>query len=355
MYYLICEGSPDGKFNASSKARNDAEKIIASEGFEKVFIKTKYGVQKSKIKKVFQYLTYIENNLIWRNSLKKFKTDDVFIFQYPLLNTTFNFNKILKKYSSKYKFVALIHDMDSLRYNKETTSSNSLKRFKKEDKEILNSCDYIISHNFSMTEELVKLGNSREKIVNLELFDYLYDNKIEKNYNKNNPIVIAGNLSPKKTKYLGELNKIKEISFNLYGLGYEEQNFPNVKYNGAFPPEELLQKLDGAFGLVWDGDSVDLCSGPYGNYLRFNNPHKASMYISAEMPIIAWKESAVAKIVQEKNIGIAVNNLNEIKDCLNNITEEEYKIMTENVKVLSKQIRSGSFLKNALKKIKSKI
>ena len=36
-YYYICEGEKEGKYNASSKARNDAEKILEKNGYEKYF------------------------------------------------------------------------------------------------------------------------------------------------------------------------------------------------------------------------------------------------------------------------------------------------------------------------------
>ena len=40
-YYYICEGEKEGKYNASSKARNDAEKILEKNGYEKYFVNTK--------------------------------------------------------------------------------------------------------------------------------------------------------------------------------------------------------------------------------------------------------------------------------------------------------------------------
>ena len=32
---------------------------------------------------------------------------------------------------------------------------------------------------------------------------------------------------------------------------------------------------------MWDGPSPDTCAGVYGAYLRYNNPHKTSLYLAA--------------------------------------------------------------------------
>ena len=353
MNYLICEGKPNGDFNASSKARKDVEKILVDEKFERFFVNTKYGVQKNKIKKIFQYITYIKNKYTWDRSLNELNEKDTVIFQYPLLNTTFNFKDVIKKYSNKVTFIALIHDMDSLRYKKENASNNSLKRFKKEDKEILNNCKYIICHNDVMKKELVKLGNHEENIFTLQLFDYIIEND-ETNilHQKDDPIIIAGNLSTNKAGYIKYLQEIKDVKFNLYGIGYDNKEIKNVNYKGAFKPEELIEKLDGSFGLVWDGTSKKSCEGGFGNYLRYNNPHKASMYIAAGIPIAIWKHAAIAQFVEENNIGITINSLDELTEIHRNLTDKQYQEMINNLRGISSKIRRGEFLKNTLKEMK---
>ena len=46
MEYYIIEGTPEGKYNASSKARNDVETILRSQKIKPFYIETKKGVQK---------------------------------------------------------------------------------------------------------------------------------------------------------------------------------------------------------------------------------------------------------------------------------------------------------------------
>lgn len=63
-------------------------------------------------------------------------------------------------------------------------------------------------------------------------------------------------------------------------------------WHGSFKPEESPEHLQG----VWDGDSVDTCAGNTGAYLRYNNPHKTSLYLACGMPVIVWKEAAIAAL-----------------------------------------------------------
>ena len=353
MKYYIIEGKPDGEYNASSKARIDVEKILEKNNIEKYYVNTTYGVQTNKLMKWKQLLTYRSNLKVWNKELSKLKENDTVFIQYPILNTTSNLEKIIKKYKEKgITFVAIIHDMDSLRYKPEIQGKMLYARVCEEDKNILKAMDYIIAHNYSMKNELIKMGNEENKIIELQLFDYLLDKepkKIERT--KNDPIRIAGNLSPEKAKYLGQLNTL-EVPFNLFGVGYvDSMGGDKIFYKGKFKPEELLDYLEGSFGLVWDGISLDTCTGGFGEYLKYNNPHKASLYLTAGIPVIVWEQSALARFVKENNVGITINSLNELKEKLEKISEKEYKGMLKNTKVISDKTKNGMFLTEAINKI----
>lgn len=353
MKYYIVEGKPNGEYNASSKARIDVEKVLEKNNNNKFYIDTKYGVQTNKLMKWKQLLIYKNNLKVWDKELSKLKENDIVFIQYPILNTTANLEKVINKYRKKgIIFVAIIHDMDSLRYKPEIQGKMLYARVCEEDKNILKAMNYIIAHNYSMKNELIKLGNDSNKIIELQLFDYLLDKepkKIERT--KNDPIIIAGNLSPEKAKYLGQLNTLN-VPFNLFGVGYtDSMGGNNIFYKGKFKPEELLDYLEGSFGLVWDGISLDTCTGGFGEYLKYNNPHKVSLYLTAGIPVIVWEQSALAKFIKENHLGITINTLNELKDKINNITEDEYKTMLENTKRISEKTKNGMFLTEALNKI----
>ena len=355
MKYFICEGKLDekNKYNASNKPREDVENICIKNGYERLYVASQFGVKEKKWQKPIQIIIYLINRYKWNSKLRKLKEGDTIFFQYPLLNTTWNFHTILKKHYKRINIIALVHDLDSLRYTKEISTERVLKRKRKEDKYVLNYCNYIIAHNYSMKNELIKLGNDGNNIVELNLFDYLCDDKIRTiKRNKNDGVIIAGCLDKNKARYLTFLNKIKNVKFNLYGVGYDPlKDDKNVVYKGKFLPEELLNNLDGGFGLVWDGISKDTCTGGFGNYLRYNNPYKASMYLTAKIPIITWKNAAIAKFVKENKVGITVNSLDDIPNAIKNLSDNDYQQMIENAKKISAKTTKGKFLETALANI----
>ena len=353
MRYFIIEGSPDCAFNATNKPREDVEVILKREGVEPFHINTVSGVQKNKLMKWKQFIDYKKNTRTWDKALKEFKEGDIVFIQYPILNTAWDIKKVIKKYSEKgIKFVAIIHDMDSLRLT-EADGKMRYKRACDEDKNLLKEMSYIICHNASMKKVLVDLGNDPKKLIELKLFDYLIDFEPKKfKRTKNDPFIIAGNLAPHKSQYISYLKDLN-VGFNLFGVGYtDEIGGDNIFYKGKFKPEELLNYLEGGFGLVWDGKSIDTIEGGFGNYLRYNNPYKVTLYLTAGIPVVVWKESALADYIVKNKLGFAVNNLHELEDIVNKTTDKEYDEISKNVKAISHKFINGDFLTEAIKKIK---
>ena len=181
--------------------------------------------------------------------------------------------------------------------------------------------------------------------------DYLLDDRlcVNDNYDQNT-IFFAGNLT--KSKFLGNLHEVKNVKFNLYGPCHGDlekiKQQENVSYKGSFSPNELISSIEGGWGLVWDGDTIETCSGVVGEYLKFNNPHKVSMCIVSERPIIIWKESAMADYIKSNGLGVTIDSLLDIPDVLSGISEADYNKMLENVRkektLLSKGRKLGSIL-----------
>ena len=117
-----------------------------------------------------------------------------------------------------------------------------------------------------------------------------------------------------------------------------------MRYRGKFAPEELIANLDGQFGLVWDANTLDTCGGTDGNYLRYNNPHKLSLYIAAGVPVIVWKESALAGFVEKNGLGICVNSLMELPEAISKISASDYDLMAERANEMGKLLRQGIYL-----------
>lgn len=358
MNYYIVEGTPDGEYNATNKAREDVEQILNECGISKLIVDSKYGVQRNKCLKWKQFIFYKMNIYAWRKTLSRLNAGDVIFIQYPILNTTIGLNRALAKHKKRgVIFVAIIHDLDSLRFDEKSKNTIRYKRVLNDDRRLLGTMNYIISHNRSMKRELTEEGIDESRIFTLGIFDYLVDNGtssfIEKKHGQKyeGSIIIAGNLSPCKAKYLSEIKKL-DNKFNLYGAGLEKSVLgKNTKYCGKFKPEELLRNLSGDFGLVWDGDSIDTCNGRFGNYLKYNNPHKASMYLTAGIPIIVWRESALREFVEKNNVGISVDSLYDLRKIDTIISDKQYKIMKDNALRISKQTRRGFYLQKAVDKV----
>ncbi len=202
-----------------------------------------------------------------------------------------------------------------------------------------------------MKSVLVNRGISEQKIVSLGIFDYLIpDFQEKKELSKDQPIIVAGNLAQEKAGYLYKLPA--NPAYNLYGVGFDESRaLENETYFGSFLPDELPVALEGGFGLVWDGDSAETCSGVFGEYLRYNNSHKASLYLASGFPLVVWKQSALSHFVLEKNCGVAVESLHDLKNTIENLSDADYQELVANAKNIGKKIRDGFYLTSALKKL----
>ena len=108
--------------------------------------------------------------------------------------------------------------------------------------------------------------------------------------------------------------------------------------------------LEGDFGLVWDGESLEEGQEAAGRYLRYNCPHKFSLYMAAGMPVIVGKQSAMAEITERETLGITVGSLRELPGKLAELSAEDYREMQENAQRIKERVRQGKYLEDALKK-----
>lgn len=346
------------KFNAGSKARIDTETILSSIGFKRLPISTfmkdpdiKYGiVPKIKIVK--------HNTENWIHIVRNLQPDDIALLQVPwqtpVADSFLWYKRILREFKrSHVTSIALIHDLEFLRDINNENLKLKLKQIY-EEKFALKDFDYLIVHNKSMIDAMTNCGFKREKMFSLNIFDYLAKKfEVMPERNKYPIVAIAGNMSIEKSAYIYKLNSIENVQFLLYGNNYSgnPKKDSNILYKGTVPADELPNNLLGSFGLVWDGDSTDTCSGKYGNYLRYNNPHKLSLYMAAMLPVVVWDKSAVAKFVLDNKIGITVSSLCDLHDAILSVSDSEYDAMKKNVIRISQKVRSGYFLTTAIHKI----
>ena len=203
-----------------------------------------------------------------------------------------------------------------------------------------------------MKKKLASMGIPSAKMEVLGIFDYLIPEAGYASTSADGPVVIAGALRPHKAGYA--YNLPAGIRFNLYGVGYEAEPADNVRYLGSFEPDKLPEVMEGSFGLVWDGETTSTCSGTYGEYLRINDPHKASLYLASGMPVIIWKEAALADYIVKNGCGITVDSIEEIPERLKAMSAREYDTIRANTRRISERLRGGKYTERALRKVLSR-
>ena len=347
-YFLKEEFLKDsGARNAGNKARNDVEEIVKREGYQPLLLTVEDWYQMGTVKAQRHKAKALAQ------AFSQLKSGDQLLIQFPMLHHSFFTTRLVRKIQRRgVQVYFIIHDLEALRYaNLDTVPLKHKIRVHLQESSLLKVADGVIAHNPIMKSVLVEKGIPEHKLVSLEIFDYLIPNYQEKDgLSKDQPIIVAGNLAQEKAGYLYQLPA--RPAYNLYGVGFDESRaLENEAYFGSFLPDELPAALEGGFGLVWDGDSAETCSGVFGEYLRYNNSHKASLYLASGFPLVVWKQSALSHFVLEKNCGVAVESLHDLKNTIENLSDADYQELVANAKNIGKKIRDGFYLTSALKQL----
>ena len=347
-YFLKEEFLKDsGARNAGNKARNDVEEIVKREGYQPLLLTVDdwyqmgtFKAQQHKAKALAQ-------------AFSQLKSGDQLLIQFPMLHHSFFTTRLVRKIQRRgVQVYFIIHDLEALRYaNLDTVPLKHKIRVHLQESSLLKVADGVIAHNPIMKSVLVEKGIPEHKLVSLEIFDYLIPNYQEKDgLSKDQPIIVAGNLAQEKAGYLYQLPA--RPAYNLYGVGFDKSRaLANETYFGSFLPDELPAALEGGFGLVWDGDSAETCSGVFGEYLRYNNSHKASLYLASGFPLVVWKQSALSHFVLEKGCGIAVESLHDLSQAIEQLDDKDYQDLLVTAKRIGQKIREGFYLTKALRQL----
>lgn len=318
-------------YNAGVKPRNDIIKTLTRLNF--INLNINYEGYKISLK---ESLKFTRDIFKVYNFIKK-HPDLPIIIQYPGYRFGIFGIKILIKVINSKNIYFLIHDINSLRYNFEISE---------EEINILKKAKGLLVHTDNMKQYLIKKNVVVPMFV-MNLFDYYIKDKINNKNIYDNSIVFAGNLN--KSEFLKKnTNLFSPYILHLYGLQPNYELNSNHIYEGKFEPDEVSE-IKGNWGLVWDGDSIETCSGSIGEYLKYNIPYKLCMYISAEKPIIIWDKSGLANYVIENQIGFTVSNLHEVKTKLDQINEDEYNNIKNNIRNLKNKLINGLILENLIK------
>ena len=219
---------------------------------------------------------------------------------------------------------------------------------KKKEIDAFQSSEAVIVHNDKMKKFLIDQGVNSNKLYVLELFDYITAKQKQNNIKSDKiKICYTGNMD--KANFIHQLEEEK-MNFNLYVYGVKNKEIKNkrIEYKGKFLPDELPYKIEENIGLVWDGnvDENDENEG-FKNYTKYNNPHKLSCYLAANIPVIVWEKAAIADLVKKYNIGYFIRNIYDI----NKIDFSDYNEKIKNIKELSRKVRNGYFTNRVVNEI----
>ena len=327
-YVSRCYGA---KESAGRKAKTDYEDILASMGARNLGLGRRYDG--SKVRAFLRNLAGVGAYFF------RVRRGHCVVLQYPV-----------KKYFRLMCFiarmrgadtVAFIHDLGSWR-RKRISEATELRR--------LNSSDAVIAANEAMEQWLVGHGLTVRHTA-MGLHDYLGEGR-PRNRAHNRPwsVTYAGSLNLRKSSFLEKLQREPGVNLFLYGNLPPEmaEMAEGATVCGNVAPEEFIENARGDFGLVWDGAQLDACTGPMGEYLRVNTPHKCSFYLRAGLPLIVWSRSAMAAEVTRLGIGIAVDTLEGLGKRLDAVSNAEYETMSRAVASVAEDLAAGRQLRRAL-------
>ncbi len=328
--------------SAGNKAKTDNEDTLKDMGAVNL------GIQRTTHKnKVVAFFFDLMGVVHYCFAVKK---GDRILLQYPVKKYFAFLCKVAHMKGAKV--MTVIHDLGAFRRKKLTTAQENKR---------LSNADYVIASNEVMRQWLLDHGMLRP-VGALGLFDYRSDvvRKIATKESDANTatdgysITYAGSLAMRKNAFFLQFKDlVPKYRIHIYG---NHKGLPGIeamecfKFHGFTASDDFIQHAEGDFGLVWDGDSVDDCVGNFGEYLRYNSPHKVSFYLRAGLPIIVWRQAAVAEIVEREGIGLCIDSLKELDAVLAGMTEERMQSMRANVVRVSEALRSGGYLRDAIGK-----
>ena len=317
-------------YNAWAKAPADVIRTLVDKGCSPVFIVVPGN------NSLFACVKALIHIFLFVKSVKQ--SDILFVQRYGYFINLLCF--LAKRKKAKVHYI--VHDLTFLRFGNENSG--------KLEKRMIKMVDVLYVHTIKMRDKVRQMGYNIPMKV-MHLFDYYSDDEMVDVSLKNKQVVaFAGNLE--KSGFLRPLlssNIPSDMEYRLYGMKCSLDLSCNnsVKYMGAFKPNNT-SAVNAGWGLLWDGNQIETCNGPLGEYLKINSSHKISLYLACGLPVIVWKESSLATWLSQQGVCITISSLNEIEESIKNITDKEYLEMARQAKRLGTKLRNGGMLKELL-------
>lgn len=258
---------------------------------------------------------------------------DMVIFQSPSWNAT-SYDRALVnniRTRSNVRLAIFIHDVITMMF--EGAQEEALLELV----EIYNMADLVILPSERMLSFLQKKGLKVKKVLIQSMWDlpFIEDVRVPEFRRQ---VFFSG--WPERFKSVMSWNQT--VPLHWFTNGELETSGRNIQPGGWKNTVELLTEyMEGGFGLVWEQNERS-------GYYRYNQPHKLSTYLAAGIPVIMQKGLVHEQTVSGQGLGFIVNSFEEAADIVENISEEEYYQLVNNIKNISFLIRGGFFTKKLL-------
>ena len=344
---------------AGGKGRDDYFEVLRRTGLEPIVIPTVKSALRIPVTERFSLEQKLRN--VWRSALSGLGEGDVLVLHSPVSEKFLGITTIIEEVCERgCKIIDIVFDLETFfksDYSRFAGFKQTADRLTEAG--LFELSDVIICHNDKMKDKIVSLGVAPEKIVCVGVMDYLrdgYEVKDPERFGRKGPVVFCGNLGENKSGFVYDICEVTNpgLDLELYGPGYtgREQYTTTrgsiVTYRGTYTAFELMDKMEGSFGLVWDGPSVHTCEGACGEYLSYNNPHKMSHYLASGMPVLVWEDAAMADFVTRQGCGLTIRELGDIPGLIRSLTDEQYAELRRNAERVGADMRKGMHIRFAV-------
>ncbi|WP_338352032.1 beta-1,6-galactofuranosyltransferase [Fructobacillus tropaeoli] len=304
------------------KAKDDYAKIAQASAFSRLPLE-RYNDQR---------FSKAERQKRIEEALKLIVPGDTVVHQFPTyMSADFEAEWLAAIKDKKVNYVLLIHDFEPFRVTKANPTEFTLAQ----------KADLIITHSVAMSQLLAKMGVNQKTIVQ-PLFDYLGPNPPLASYQKILNYAGTWQKAPWLQDYQGPALKL----FGNRPKKWRDWQAPaDIKWAGNFEPDDIQNHLDAGFGLLWDSDFDDL---HYQSYTKINAPHKASLYLKAGLPLVAWNQSHIGRLINANNLGLTISSLDDLGPALDHVTLDQYQNWQESLISWRDKVTTGGFTQETL-------
>jgi glycosyltransferase involved in cell wall biosynthesis len=265
---------------------------------------------------------------------------DIVIIQSPTWNDI-RFDESLLNRMNRYsglKKIIWLHDVLPLM---KVARRGSLSRWI----DLYNQADLIIAASQNEIDVLRSYGLKVQKTVIQRMWDcqVSVDQTVIPQFRKT--INFAGNPTNEPKLAFARDWKYDDVQLAVTVNGGEWAQGKNIRFLGWFHNDNLLAdalRRSGGFGLLWSEDAY------WREYMRINASYKFSTYLAAGLPIIVPSDIAEKDTIVRKNLGIAVDSLDEAVERVAKMKEEEYQKMVEHTERFAYLLREGYFTRKVL-------